>query len=374
MSGAIDPEFIQKMFPTLSEMTYLNNAATGIPPMNCIDAMKEFLEDRITAKGDLEEALENLKEIRELLASLLGGKRGNYGFMPSTTSGLNAFAHSIEYPEGSNVVLCDLEFPANYVPWQNLCKIYGVELRVINSTEGAASTEAFKEQVDENTRVLAISQTQFSSGFRSDLKALAELVHGVGGYLVADIIQAAGWADTNLIKEDVDFAAGQAAKWMLGPIGAGYIYVSEGVIEELKPKYLGWWGVKGIDEYTYFEREPFLDAKKFQVGSPAMIAYVGMLESLRLLNSIPAKSRERAALENAEYLRIQLQEKDVEFYNFKDNHKSPIVSCVPPDVEDLNRKLTEKRIHCSVRNGRLRVSPHFYNNREEIDRLMEHLG
>jgi selenocysteine lyase/cysteine desulfurase len=373
MPEVIDSNFVQKMFPTLSDMAYLNNAATGIPPITCVTAMKEYLDNRITAKGSFDETLEKMKEVRELLANLLGGERRNYGFMPNTTSGVNAFAHSIDYPEGSNVVLCDLEFPANYIPWQHLCRQQGVELRVVKSKEGAAPTDAFKEQVDENTRVLAVSQVQFSSGFRSDLGALAEIVHNVGGFLVADIIQAAGWADTNLVKEDVDFAAGQAPKWMLGPIGAGYVYASDRVMEDLAPKYLGWWGVKEWREFGYFEREPFPDAKMFQIGSPAMIAYVGLLETLRMLTSLPAKERERKALENAGYLRKRLREKDIECYEYQENHRSPIISCSPEDVENLDKKLKENRIYCSVRHGRLRVSPHFYNNEDEIDRLLEYV-
>ncbi|MFX1471351.1 MAG: aminotransferase class V-fold PLP-dependent enzyme [Promethearchaeota archaeon] len=374
MPEVIDSNFVQRMFPTLLDMAYLNNAATGIPPMTCVTAMKEYLDDRITAKGDFDETLEKIKEIRELLANLLGGARRNFGFMPNTTSGVNTFAHSIEYPGGSNVVLCDLEFPANYIPWQHLCRQQGVELRVVKSKEGAAPTDAFKELVDENTRVLAVSQVQFGSGFRSDLKALAEIVHDIGGYLVADIIQAAGWADTNLVKEDVDFAAGHAPKWMLGPIGAGYVYASDSIMEELTPKYLGWWGVKEFREFGYFEREPFPDAKMFQIGSPAMIAYVGLLESLRMLTSLPAKERERKALDNADYLRKRLREKGIEYYEFEENQRSPIVSCSPEDVETLDKKLKKNRIYCSVRNGRLRVSPHFYNNEAEIDRLVEFMG
>jgi selenocysteine lyase/cysteine desulfurase len=373
MPDTIDPDFVQEMFPTLSEMTYLNNAATGIPPMTCVTAMKEYLDNRITAKGDFDETLEKLREIRDLLANLLGGKRRNYGFMPNTTSGINAFAHSIDYPEGSNVVLCDLEFPANYIPWQHLCRQHGVELRVVKSNEGAAPTDAFKEKVDENTRVLAVSQVQFSSGFRSDMAALAEIIHDVGGFLVADIIQAAGWAETDLPKEEVDFAAGQAPKWMLGPIGAGYVYASDKIMEELTPKYLGWWGVKEWREFGYSDREPFPDAKMFHIGSPAMIAYVGLLETLRMLTSLSVKARERGAMKNADYLRKRLHEKDIEYYEFEENQKSPIVSCSPKDVENLDKKLKENRIYCSVRNGRLRVSPHFYNNENEIDRLMEYM-
>ncbi|MFW9888478.1 MAG: aminotransferase class V-fold PLP-dependent enzyme [Candidatus Thorarchaeota archaeon] len=374
MPEVIDSNFVQRMFPTLSDMTYLNNAATGIPPMTCVTAMKEYLDNRITAKGDFDETLEKIKEIREILASFLGGARRNYGFMPNTTSGVNTFAHSIEYPERSNVVLCDLEFPANYIPWQHLCRQQGLELRVVQSKEGAAPTNAFKELVDENTRVLAVSQVQFSSGFRSDLKALAEIIHDVGGYLVADIIQAAGWADTNLVEEDVDFAAGHAPKWMLGPIGAGYVYASDRIMEDLTPKYLGWWGVKEFREFGYSEREPFPDAKMFQIGSPAMIAYVGLLETLRMLTSLPAKEREGKALENADYLRKRLCEKNIEYYEFQESQRSPIVSCSPEDVETLDKNLKKNRIYCSVRNGRLRVSPHFYNNEAEIDRLVEYMG
>ncbi|MFX0055826.1 MAG: aminotransferase class V-fold PLP-dependent enzyme [Promethearchaeota archaeon] len=374
MPETIDSDFVQEMFPTLSDMAYLNNAATGIPPMTCVTAMKEYLDNRLIAKGDFDETLEKIKEIRELLANLLGGARRNFGFTPNTTSGVNAFAHSIEYPKGSNVVLCDLEFPANYIPWQHLCRQEGVELRVVKSKEGAAPTDAFKELVDENTRVLAVSQVQFSSGFRSDLKALARIIHDSGGYIAADIIQAAGWAVTNLVKEEVDFAAGQAPKWMLGPIGAGYVYVSDRIMDNLTPKYLGWWGVKELREFGYFEREPFPDAKMFQIGSPAMIAYVGLLETLRMLTSLPAKECERKALENADYVRKRLREKGIEYYEFQENHRSPIVSCSPDNVEQLEQKLKKNRIYCSVRNGRLRVSPHFYNNEGEIDSLMEHMG
>ena len=131
MTDLIDPDFISELWPTLSKMTYLNNAATGIPPKNTFDAMKQYLDNRANAVGNFKETLSNLKETRQLLAQLLGGDYGQYAFVASTSAGINSFAHSIEYPKGSNIVLCDLEFPANYVPWQNVSKIYDVELRIV---------------------------------------------------------------------------------------------------------------------------------------------------------------------------------------------------------------------------------------------------
>jgi selenocysteine lyase/cysteine desulfurase len=370
MTDLIDPEFISELWPTLSQMTYLNNASTGIPPKNTFDAMRQYLDNRVNAIGDFKETLSNLKETRQLLAQLLGGDYSQYAFVSSTSAGINSFAHSIDYPKGSNIVLCDLEFPANYVPWQNICRFNNVELRIVKSVDGGVTSEAIKEQVDDNTKVLAVSQIQFGTGFRSDLKELADIAHANGALLSADIIQAAGCFDTDLAKLGVDFATGQSAKWLLGPIGAGYVFVGESIMDEVKPRFLGWWGVEKITEFGYFERTPLSDARKYQVGSPAMIAYVGLQESLKTLHRTPGKTREHAALDNADYLRQRLSEIGIPYYDFGPKHNSATVSCEPPDVEKLHEEMVKNRIHASVRNGRLRISPHFYNNRNDIDTII----
>jgi selenocysteine lyase/cysteine desulfurase len=102
-----------------------------------------------------------------------------------------------------------------------------------------------------------------------------------------------------------------------------------------------------------------------------MVAYLGLLESLKVLLQIPGMDRERAAMETADYLRKRLGEMDIPFYDFGPDNNSATVSCKPPDVERLNEKLQEKKIYCSVRNGRLRVSPHLYNSTDDVDTLLE---
>ena len=373
MTELIDPVLISELWPTLSQMTYLNNASTGIPPANTFNTMKQYLDNKAVAVGKFEDTLKSLKEIRQNLAMLLGGDYSQYAFVPSTSAGVNSIAHSIEYPSGSNVVVCDIEFPANYVPWQNASRLYGFDLRVVKSKDGAVSLDAFKDQVDENTKVVAVSQIQFGSGFRADLAQLSKLAHDNSALLAVDIIQAAGCFDTDLAKLGVDFATGQSAKWLLGPVGAGYIFVGKSVMEELHPRFIGWWGVENLMEYEYSEKTHLSDARKFQVGSPAMVAYVGLLESLKTLLQFPGKSREKVAMNNADYLRKRLSEINVSFYDFGPDHNSAIISCEPQDVENLHKELIKNRIHCSVRNGRLRISPHFYNNYEEIDRIIDYL-
>ncbi|MFX1484215.1 MAG: aminotransferase class V-fold PLP-dependent enzyme [Promethearchaeota archaeon] len=373
MTSLIDSEFISSLWPTLNEMAYLNNAATGIAPLNTFNAMKDYLDDRSKAIGTFQDTLNSIKETRQLLAQLLGGDYSQFAFVPSTSSGINSLAHSISYPKGSNIVLCDLEFPANYVPWQNVSRLYGAELRVVKSVDGAATLDAFKDQVDENTRVLAVSHVQYGTGYRVNLKDMANVAHANGAILAVDIIQAAGCFETDLAKSGVDFAAGQAAKWLLGPIGAGYIFVGRSIIDRVQPRFLGWWGVEQIEEFEYSDRIPLSDARKFQVGSPAMIAYVGLRESLKTLLRIPGNKREQTAMENANYLREQLSEISIPFYEFGSAHNSATVSCQPHEVENLHNELVKNKVFTSVRNGRLRVSPHFYNNQSDIDTLIKFL-
>ncbi len=367
----IDQNQIDLLFPTLKSMIYLNNASIGIPPHATIKAMNDYLHNRECAIGDFKETLELLNSIRRNLSLLLGGKEENFGLVPNTSTGVNIFAHGIEYPEGSNIVICDLEFPANYIPWQNVARIYGVELRVLRSEDGAVPTESFAEMIDENTRVVGVSHVQFASGFRNDLKSLSQVVHENGGYLFADIIQAAGCVDIDLPKMGVDFASAQAAKWLIGPIGAGFVYVDKRIIDEVDTRFLGWWGVKDLHEFGYFQREPLENATKFEVGSPAMVAYVGFNKSLETLLSFKPQTREGTAMAVANYLRECLQEVDIPVYDFGPEHNSAIVSCAPANIEELYEKMKKSKIHCSVRNERLRVSPHFYNSINEIDLIMQ---
>ncbi|NWF96828.1 MAG: aminotransferase class V-fold PLP-dependent enzyme [Candidatus Thorarchaeota archaeon] len=373
MTPIVAESFVESNFPTLKDMTYLNTASTGIAPVSMREAVVEYLENSSKAIGSFQETLDLFKAVRSKLAKLLGGKTENYGLVTSTSDGLNAAAQGINYPKGSNIVICDLEFPSNYIPWQQASRLYGAELRVVRSHDGAASVDDFVRMMDDNTAVVAVSHVQFGSGYRMDLKRISEEVHKRGGLLVADVIQSAGWADYSLVDAGVDFAAAQAAKWMIGPIGAGFVYVSDRAMERFTPRYLGWWGVEGVEDFTYKDKRPLGDARKFQIGSPAMMAFVGIQPSLDVLLALPAKVRERAAMECADHLRKRLRELRIPYYEFGEKNNSPIVSCKVENADEVNKRLFNHRIHCSVRNGRLRVSPHFYNTVADIDRLVEQL-
>ena len=373
MTARIDYDFVKKTWPTLASMTYLNTASTGVPSQPVLDAMNLYLKKRTEANWRTENTADLYEQVKTNLSHLLGGDAAQYAFVASTSAGISGFGNAIDYPEGSNIVLCDMEFPSNYIPWQIISRLHDAELRVVKSKEGSAPIEVYAEKIDENTRVVAVSHVQFGTGYRSDLKKLAELVHSHDGFLVVDIIQSAGWDEVKLPSLGVDFAAGQPTKWIAGPIGAGYAYVKKEILSQLKPIFGGWRSVKDHRNFGYFEREIKDDASMFEGGSPALVAYAGLNEALKILLSMRDQTCRFTAMDNASYLRKRLDEKGIDYYDFGENHNSPIISCAPKDTEALETSLLKDRIITSVRNGRLRVSPHFYNTYDEIDRLVDRL-
>ncbi len=367
----IDDSFLDTHWPCRHVVANLNNAGEGTPPVLAIDAMTAYLKDKVEGNVSLKDIITMLDDVKVKLSQLMGGRPLDYAFMPNTTEAINAAAHAITYPPGSNVVLCDLEFPANYIPWQNLRQFNDVDVRVVHNVNGQVPVDAYAEKVDANTRAVAVSHVQFCNGYKSDIPALARLAHEHDAYLVVDVIQSAGVIDFDVDKMGADFIAGQATKWLLGPIGAGFLYVKPALQQEMSPRYAGWWSVEDVENFSFKDRQLAPDARKFQVGTPAMVCYYGLRAALGVLLQVPGADRQARAEGIARYLRKRLDEARVTHVDFPDERRSPIVACEPPDVNGAFKRLIKQRILCSVRESRLRVSPHFYNSQEEIDRLLD---
>ncbi|MBD3188360.1 aminotransferase class V-fold PLP-dependent enzyme [Candidatus Bathyarchaeota archaeon] len=354
--------WIDEEFPSLRSITHLDNSSVGVPPMSAMNAMERYFKGRIWGTTSFHEIVEMFEDVRYLLSELLGGTPSNYALQTSTTDAINAAAHSIPYPPGSNVVICDLEFPANYIPWFNLKSFNDVDVRVVKSRDGMVSLDDFNEAIDNNTRVVSVSHVQFSNGFKIDAKALAKLAHDHDAFVMLDIIQSAGVINFDLEALGVDFAAGQATKYLIGPIGAGYLYVRDAMFDRVKPRYMGWWGVQDMENFEFGERIPYKDARMFQVGSSPIICYQGLRESLKCLLSIPGEARERASMLVANEIRELLEANGISHGNLSPRCRSHVVSIVVPDVDAMHKQLLKQRIYTSVRGGNIRASTHFYNS------------
>ncbi|MEX2701453.1 MAG: aminotransferase class V-fold PLP-dependent enzyme [Candidatus Baldrarchaeota archaeon] len=365
---------VRKDFPAIENYNYLNTASVGLLPKQTISAIKRYLdEERLYGNIYWKEWENKLEQTRSLIAKLIGATEEEIAVVPNTSEGLNIVANGIKWKNKENIVLNDLEFPSNIFPWQNQAKKHNLEIRIAKNVRGKIPLEEYEKHIDDSTRVVAVSWVEFQNGFKHDLKALAELAHAHGAYLVVDGTQSVGMLDIDVKKMNVDFLACACAKWLISPIGTGFLYIRRDLVDEIDATYVGWRSVKDPENFSYRWFELDETARRFEAGSPSFLGIQGLMESLKYIRRIGPRSIERRDLELAEYLVEQFLEikqlKIVTPLN-EDKPQSAIVSFTCRNVEEVYNKLLENRFIVSLRLNAIRVSPHFYNVEQEIENLV----
>ena len=176
--------------------------------------------------------------------ALINADRDEIAFINSTTQGIGLIAEGFPWRDGDNVVTAADEYPSNLFPWMNLAS-RGVDVRQVPSRDGRIWLEDLVAAIDRSTRVLAISHVEFATGFRNDLDALAEICQARGVALFVDAIQGLGPHRIDVRQTPIDFLAADGHKWLLGPEGAGFLFVRRDWIDRLRPIGVGWHSVVG---------------------------------------------------------------------------------------------------------------------------------
>ncbi len=365
-------ERIRENFPIVRNKIFLNHAAHSPLPKPVADAIIGYVKE--ASEQWFSEI--NFEEAKGLFAKLINAKRKEeVAFIPNTSTGLNIVANMLEYNENSNIVTTDLEFPSVVYPW--LKRKLNVKVRYVKNSSGKILPEAVEAAVDENTVAIVVSHVEYANGFRNDLKALAGIAHKNGAYLVVDAIQSAGALTIDVVKDDVDFLCTACYKWMLGPSGIGFLYVREELIENFEPPFVGWASVKPevfetVDFWNIWSLEFSETASRFEVGGPSVIGIVGAIEALKLLLNFGIENIERRIFELTDYLIERIKEQGWQLQTPEEKRwRSGIVNFLIDKPQEMVTRLAEKGIIVSARTNGIRVSPHFYNTKEEIDKLVE---
>ena len=364
---------IRELFPIVKHKVFLNHAAQSPLPRPVADAVKRCVED-FSAFGSVSTA-EWDDYGKALFARLIGAKLEEIALVENTSVGLNIVANMLEYPPGSKVVTTDLEHPSVVYPW--LKRSLGVKVHYVRNVDGKVLLADFERAVDDKTIAVAISHVEYANGFRNDLKALSQIAHEHGAYLIVDAIQSAGVVPIDVKRDGVDFLTTACYKWLLSPPGAAYLYVREDLIENFEPPYIGWASVK----QEIFETVDFWDiwslrlsetASRFEVGTPSFLSFVGAAEAIKMLLSFGIENIEKRVLRLTDYLIDVVEALGFEVQTPEEpQYRSGIVNFKVKKPKDVVEYLKRNNIVVSARANGIRVSPHLYNTEEEIDTLVE---
>jgi selenocysteine lyase/cysteine desulfurase len=363
-------------FPWTSDTIYLNNASIGPLPERTRAVLEAFNRKRAAPhRLPDRDILATMGESRRLVAQLIGAVPEEIALTVNTGFGLSLAARALPLQAGDIVLASDREFPANVYPWM-LLKDIGVTLELVPTTpEGWPDERRMLERLnDPRVRVLSVSLVQFSNGYTVDLARLSAAARATGTYLVVDAIQGVGQVPLDVRETPVDVLACGAQKWLLSPWGSGFVYVRRDLIRQLRPSVTGWMAFEGTDDFTRITQYNDTlrgDARRFEMITLPYQEFAGMNASLGLLLEI-----------GIERIAEHLRRLHAPVLRWAERHGSRVASpggargsgilCVePPNVGGTFRNLKAARIVSSMREGAIRLSPHFYNTVEEMERVVE---
>ena len=363
------------------DVAYLNHASTGPLPERTVRALHEW--DRVRAepwRNTAKEQFGTLARSRELCARMIGATPDEIAMMVNTTYGINVAASSILFKPGDVVVTPDREFPANVYPWMALAERRGLTYRRVACVNGLASEDALLRALDEpNVKVLSVSWVSFETGLKLDLARLGAACRERDIYFVVDAIQGIGAASLDVRDCHIDFLACGGQKWLLSPWGTGFLYVRRELVRELVPHTVSWMSVKNSEDFTQlcnYELNWFDDARRFEMITLPYQEFAGFNASLELFESVGWPRVHALVAERADQIVTWAQGRsDVTLVTPSDRAcRAGVIAIRPRDPVAASARLQAAHVPHSLREGMIRLAPHFYTSAEEVERACSVLG
>ena len=385
-------------FPGLHDKTFLDAACVSLAPRPAVEAIEKFLD--LAMICPLESSThhhifmdEMRAAARPACAALIGARDDEIALVESTTHGLSLAADAIPLEPGDHVLLSDLEFLQVAVPWTQKKKD-GIEIDVVPNHKGEVRAEDFAARITPRTRVITVSTVQWTNGYRLDLAAFSRLCRERGVWLVVDAIQQLGALPLNVQETPVDILACGGHKWLNSPFGCGFLYINRNSQARLRPPIAGYldiqdpaggWGeyfqtptITPVQNYRYVE-----SARRFESGGTANYpGAVGLAASLKLIQELGPERIEAHIRGLTDSLLRGLDKLGIEVVTPRAvQNRSGIITFSVGTAEQnvaLMTRLQERKILVSVRYtsgvGGIRVSCHFYNSQEDVERLLNAVG
>ncbi len=369
----LDPTPYRSLFPITERLAFFNHA--GVSPLNtrAVAAMHELNQQTAHSSfGELRQATtDRLNDLRQRFATLVNARSiDEIVLMPNTATGVNTAALSLPLRPGDNVLVLEGDYPANIYPWMNLAH-RGVLTKFVPQKHGGLDLDLLVSRIDSHTRVIAMSTVVFATGFRNDMVSVGRICKERGIFFAVDGIQSLGALPFDVQAAQVDFLSAGSQKWLLGPIGAGFLYVRHELLDQLIPgAYVG--AASTVDPWNFLDYNFTLQptAERFSLGSQNFVGMYGLHASLALIQEVGIEQVAERVLMLAGTAIGDLQERGFKLAaSTAPEHRSGIVIVEVADPAATANTLERAGIICIPRGKGVRIAPHFYNTEEEILRI-----
>jgi len=373
-----DEALRQHEFPVTRHGIHIAHAGVCPLPRRVTEAMTGYLQRCM--EMDQYEAMPGglLGDTRAKAARLIGAKPEEIALVGPTSLALSYIAAGLPWRRGDNVLVCYDDYPSNVYPWMALSE-RGVEVRFLNLRElGKVRAVDVQGQVDEQTRLVSLASAHYLAGWRINIDAIGKFLHSRRILFCVDAIQTLGAFPVSV--EHIDFLAADSHKWLLGPSGAGVLYVRKELQDRLRPIVHGWHNLRCPDFLTQDELLFQPDARRYEVGTHDSAGIAGLRAALELVEEIGAPAIAAELIRKRSWVSaelVQLGYTVLQPTPHADN-AGGVISFFREGADSaaLYGRLREAGVYPSLRTlpgGQqvVRLSPHFYNTDAEMRRVLE---
>lgn len=366
----------------LDHPIYLNYAAVS-PPLDPVQkavnaCLADYSRHGVSAVMDWVEERESLR--RSLCEFFAANAPEEFALVPNTSSGVVAIANSVDWSPGDQVVLFDQEFPTNIIPWQRAADTYGLEIVWASVTETLETRARNLDALGERVRMIAVSATQFQTGWSMPVRAIADRAHAVGAQVFVDGIQACGVCPVDFRQWDADYVACGGHKWMMGLEGAGFLWIHRRCWEALIPRLGGWLSVEDPLQFLFegpghlrYDRPIKKTPDFLEFGATNALGYAGLHAALKVLIELGIESIWQHVSAYLDLLETGFAERSYPTTRLESAH-SGILSIRPPEsrtAAEVAEHFASYGIAVSTPDGYVRFAPHWPNSLDEVDTILQ---
>lgn len=366
MVDGFDWQSIRRDFPVTERLAYLNSAGAGPVPRAALAAATEFYRETLET-GDKHwfKWLERREQARAAIAKLINAEADEIAFTTNTSTGMNLIIDALE--GRGEVISCKLEFPVSTIPWMHR----GVGVHLLKARGGEVAAGDVSAAMSERTGVICLSHVQYSNGFRAPLAEIG--AHKGDHAFVVNAAQSAGVFEIDVKRMKIDALCSTGHKWMLAGYGSGFVFLSRALLEETRPRAVGWLSV----EHPFAMRNDEFSVRanagaRAEMGCPHFAGIFSLGAAANYLLQIGTGEIERRALDLNRYLTDQLAAANWRVLSPLSDEavRSAETLVATGDPARVARHLSQCGVAVTQKPEGIRIATHFFNNEEDIARLI----
>jgi selenocysteine lyase/cysteine desulfurase len=370
---AADLSAYREQFPVFENVTYMNSCSQGALAHSVRAAMEGYL-DGMDEVGSLWGTwVEKQEEVRGLLAQVMGADVAEVAVTASATAAVNSIASALFHGSSRRkVVTTSLEFPTIGQVWHAHEREGVSVVHVPADADNRLSLDALADAIDDDTRIVSVTHVCYRNGSMTDIQDIVRVAHERGALVLVDAYQSCGAVPVDFHALGADFLVGGCLKYMLGVPGIGFALVNAATTADLTPTVTGWFAARDIFAMDINAYDPAKDARRFEGGTPSVPSTYPVAAGLRLLSEVGVARAWEHSSALHDLLRTGVEELGGRVVTPAREH-GPMIAVASTDEHALVAAMGQDRVVVSCRDGNVRISPHFYNNVQDVEDVLASL-